>query len=426
MIEVQIQDYIPHKNAIKFHSSTGKDRIIVSPIRAGKTWALIHDCIIESWNNPTKWPTLVVAPTNQQLKDIFFRPLFYKLLDYGLVNIKDWNKSENIIQLKNGNLIYGRSAESYERIRGLTIFETYVDEAALVPKECIDICRARMLTTQGRLNLATTPRGKNNWIYKDYFENGTLNDVDYFQFNIFDNPEMTIEAYEKLKEQYDFLTAEQELHGKFVDLYTSRIYREFDKNIHVKNLSEIPRYNLWACIDWNINIYACVIFAKINKDIYVIDEIYGSSNVIELSKTIVNRYGTDIYIVSDAANAQSHRELVRQSGLNKIYDTKSNPKRIDRYLRVNSYLKNANGNSHLFIDEKCSFLIKDLERLCFKKNSDEPDDNNNELGHISDALGYGLWIATDGVSQNELIINPGYHSYIEKINDMQNSSVQVF
>jgi len=48
------------------------------------------------------------------------------------------------------------------RMEGITVAETFVDEVCRVDKECVEECKRRMITTNGRLNLIGTPKGKNN------------------------------------------------------------------------------------------------------------------------------------------------------------------------------------------------------------------------------------------------------------------------
>jgi PBSX family phage terminase large subunit len=400
-----LSDYHPHKNAKLFHSSSGKDRIITASVRSGKTWAAIHEICKVAWNNKTNDVVLIIAPTYSQLKDILMRPLFYKLLSYGLVNVNGWNKSDSIIQLKNGKLIYGRSNESYLRLEGINVYETFVDEVCRLDKECIEECKRRMITTNGRLNLIGTPKGKLNWVYQDYFENGQREDTDYFHFDIYDNPLVKKEAVNKLLSQYDELTARQEIWGEWVSLFEDRVYKSFDKEIHLKEPDMIN--DLYIGIDWNQNIYASVVMTKIGNKLYVIDEFANNKDVIELGQKIYNKYGDNAYIITDSMNSQSNRILLRQCGLTKIYETASNPKRTDRYMMVNAWIKNALGNINLYVSPKCINLIKDLETLEFKKNSDIPNDMGNKLGHWSDALGYVIW-NNFKIDPNEHLIKPNW------------------
>jgi hypothetical protein len=44
------------------------------------------------------------------------------------------------------------------------------------------------------------------------------------------------------------------------------------------------------------------------------------------------------------------------------------------------------------VDPKCKELIKDLEQVCFKEDSNQIDKDRDRLRtHLSDALGYLLW-----------------------------------
>jgi hypothetical protein len=95
-------------------------------------------------------------------RDIMMKPLANMLTNLGL--LEQYNKSESIIYLKNGNSVYGRSHEAAEKIRGLTVYATYMDEVAMMDKNTLDIVRGRMMTSNssGKLTLTGTPKGKNN------------------------------------------------------------------------------------------------------------------------------------------------------------------------------------------------------------------------------------------------------------------------
>ncbi|MHA1410268.1 MAG: hypothetical protein ACTSQY_08210 [Candidatus Odinarchaeia archaeon] len=202
---------------------------------------------------------------------------------------------------------------------------------------------------------------------------------------------MTADAVEKLRNQYSPLMAKQELDGEFVNLYESLVYRDFDRKRNFFKELQREGCQIYAGIDWNVNIYACVIAVKVQDKIYVIDEIYGSRDVATLGKEIIKRYGYDVIICSDAMNAQSHRAILRSCGLTKIVETKSNPKRVDRYNLMNMHFCNANNIAKMFIREtRCPNLIKDFEYMVFKPGTDTPDTQHEKFGHGSDGLGYLL------------------------------------
>ena len=391
MPKYYISNYEPHTGQSEYHDSDELTRIIIASIRSGKSYSVLHDIIIESWNNPSNLPVLIVTPTNAMTRDIMMKPLVELLISMNLLEPKNYNKSEQLITLRNGNTIIGRSHEAAEKIRGLTIYAAYMDEVAMMNKNTYDIVMGRMITenSSNRMTLTGTPKGKQNWLYEYFFKNGNLKNTSYHRFHILQNPIISIEAYEALKETYDELTAKQELEGLFVDLYESLVYRSYSNaNLFTNNFNK--DYQLYAGIDWNVGINGCVIAIKINDVIYIIDEIYGCKDITELGHEIIKRYGYDLIISSDAMGSQSHRQILRNMGLNKIVETKSNPRRVNRYNNVNSHLKNANGNIKLYIEKKCRYLVEDLENLTFKNGTDVPDTRNEQYGHISDALGYLL------------------------------------
>jgi hypothetical protein len=51
-------------------------------------------------------------------------------------------------------------------------------------------------------------------------------------------------------------------------------------------------------------------------------------------------------------------------------------------------LKDASGETKLFVNHKCKNLIKDFEQVIYKEGKREIDKSNLTLTHISDAVGY--------------------------------------
>jgi hypothetical protein len=71
---------------------------------------------------------------------------------------------------------------------------------------------------------------------------------------------------------------------------------------------------------------------------------------------------------------------------------KANPSVRDRVNLVNRTLLTAAGDINLAVDPKCKELIKDLEQVCFKAETNEIDKTRDrQRTHASDALGYLIW-----------------------------------
>jgi len=71
---------------------------------------------------------------------------------------------------------------------------------------------------------------------------------------------------------------------------------------------------------------------------------------------------------------------------------RSNPAVRDRVQLVNAALKPAEGDARLTINARCKELIKDLEQVAYKENTQVIDkDRDPRRTHLSDALGYLVW-----------------------------------
>jgi hypothetical protein len=71
---------------------------------------------------------------------------------------------------------------------------------------------------------------------------------------------------------------------------------------------------------------------------------------------------------------------------------KANPSVRERINLTNRQLKSAAGKIGMLVDPECKELIKDLEQVCFKADSNQIDKDRDRMRtHLSDALGYVLW-----------------------------------
>ena len=71
---------------------------------------------------------------------------------------------------------------------------------------------------------------------------------------------------------------------------------------------------------------------------------------------------------------------------------RSNPLIRERVNLMNSKLRPASGEIQLSVDRRCKELIKDLEQVSYKEDSNQVDkDRDRNRTHLSDALGYLIW-----------------------------------
>jgi hypothetical protein len=397
--------YKPGKDSTKYHQSTSRDRLVVAPIRSGKSYTILYEALVTAFNNPTSHPVLITAPTYPMLKEILEQPLVELAKELNIYKAN--NYSDHNIELINGKRLVFRSLENEtkaDKVRGITAYAAFCDEVAMCTREAIDLVRGRLLNTLGRLTMITTPRGFSNWVYEDYYspEAKYTGDqyTELFKFSIFNNPTVTAEAVERFKQLYDPLLYKQEILGEWVNILANAVYHSFDREVNVtEDMDTSPKFtNIYAGVDYNLDINAAIITWKDYKGhVHVFDELVGYTTVADLGHALKNKYGAQLIVCDDASggsrnqgDGRTNRQILQQCGLHNIVQTTSNPARVERYANVNAMLKNAAGNSTIHIHPKCKHLIKDLSELSYKKGTDIPNTLNNKLGHASDGLGYLL------------------------------------
>jgi len=389
-----LDEYVPHPGQLELHRANDKEILVVSSIRAGKSYGIIFDAIVSAWNNPTNWGTLIAAPTYRLVDSVLERPIVNKLLSMNLLKEHSFSRHEST--LKNGKVIYYRSLDEPDlALRGLNIHKAYIDEAAYCSKYAIDVVKGRLLTSNGQLIMITTPNGQTSWMYDEYIVEKNPN-VKYVKFQLTDNPIITKEAIERLYESYDPLLAKQELEGEWVNLFENQVYYAFSDD----NLKELESNDsqIYIGLDFNIDKNAWVAIQKLpNNTFQVIDEGYGDKTTADVATTLLTTYPGAIVIPDATGNnrlqgtGKTNFQLLRQAGMHNIVEKRSNPHRSDRYANVNATFLNALNQRRLFIDEKkCSRLVRELRELSYKEGTNKVEDKNGEIGHITDALGYAI------------------------------------
>lgn len=406
-----LNNYAPHRGQKEFHEACNdtknKTVIVVSSIRSGKTLSLIYQILKDSWNAPMPSDTgnLVCGPYWNQLGEVLEQQIVNLAAQCGL--LKDHNYSKHRTILKNGNKIYFKSLDNFDAIRGLNVWNAYVDEGAMVEREAIDVVRGRLLTHNGRLVIASTPKGFNNFLYEDYFAPDTTRIFKAIKYKLRDNPLITEEAIQELYRNYDEKMALQELEGEFVNINESAVYYSFSDNNILQPHQHVQKdsaYSIHIGADYNLGINAWIACQYINNNIYVFDEGYGAKTTTDMGKEILAKYHPANFMVIDdsSGNARqqadgiTNRQLLRQLGVKYISSSTSNPRRDARFANTNAWLKNSLGEHRIFINSNCKKLIGELRELSYKKNSKDVDDRSGSMGHISDAFSYAVYYLSGG------------------------------
>lgn len=200
-------------------------------------------------DNTIKAPNtgMIVAPTYNVLRDATIPAFRNMASDF----IETMNTSPPInAHMVNGSVIFFRSGDNPELLRGPSLSWFWGDEAALYSKDVwpIMLGRLREFGQLGYAWLTTTPKGR-NWLYKEFLVNQRP-EYKVFKASTSRNPFLDEEYYLSLREAYQGAFAQQELDGDFVT-HEGLIYGEFDRAVHMVTA---PPDRQWtqviAGVDW--------------------------------------------------------------------------------------------------------------------------------------------------------------------------------
>jgi hypothetical protein len=218
----------------------------------------------------------------------------------------------------------------------------------------------------------------------------------------------TPDFYERLRASYDENFYRQEVLGEYINLFGGRVYTAFSRVDHVTDLTVNPHLPLLWAMDFNVDPMSSVVVQVQGESVLVLDEIVlRHATTAEACEEFLRRYpshlaGVRVYGDASGNAAQTTgdsdyrivREYFRANSTVPVtyLVPKANPAVKDRVTQVNAKLRAASGEARLLVDGRCKELIKDLEQVSYKADSNQIDkDRDRRRTHASDALGYLVW-----------------------------------
>ena len=183
--------------------------------QAGKSFTamnLLLKWALEDNNSVSMW----VSPVYSQAKKVFTE-LTNTIAGTGLT--KAINKSELTITFINGSVIYFRSGEREDTLRGYTLNYLVVDEAAYIKDEVWNtVLRPTVLVNGKKVLFISTPKGR-NWFYNLAMRGMSDEYPTYktFYATSFDTPFITAEELEEAKLSLPETIYKQEILAEFID-----------------------------------------------------------------------------------------------------------------------------------------------------------------------------------------------------------------
>jgi|TARA_R110000751_G_scaffold38385_4_gene92216 hypothetical protein len=216
---VTITGFSPHKKQQELLHSiiNGKEKYHIASIgrQFGKSMMGMNLALYWGFNEaPCK--ILWVSPVYQQANKVQ-KELMGAIGGSGIVRSN--NYSTNELELKNGSVIYFRSAERYDNIRGMTLDYSIIDEAAFIKDDAwAEAIKPTTIVRGKKVLFISTPKGK-NWFY-DLFQYGKSEDYPNYKSytgSSYDTPFIDIEEIEDAKRTVPELVFKQEYLAEFID-----------------------------------------------------------------------------------------------------------------------------------------------------------------------------------------------------------------
>lgn len=226
--------YVPHAGQQAFHGSRARFQVLVAGARFGKSLAASREMLLEVLAGATRgW---LVGPS-YALGVPEFRYVREGLRRLGLAPRRELDggrKGPSQLRMPWGAEVLSLSARQPETLLGEELDWLVLCEAAHLGREVFErFLRARLATRQGRMVLATTPRG-HNWVHEAYRRGlaDARGEWQSFRYATWDNPGITAEEVASARAALPPETFDEQYGGGFTTP-SGRVYPEFTRLAHV-------------------------------------------------------------------------------------------------------------------------------------------------------------------------------------------------
>jgi len=417
--------YVPTKMQRELHSDGTRFKVVVVGRRSGKSTYALNEAIATCLekDNQLVW---IVVPTFQQAKDIYWRGSdISRYLIKGMYKKK--NDSDLMVEFHNGSVLYLKSVERPDSLKGSGLDLLIWDEVAMTRNARYvweEVLQPTLSDKHGRAVFISTPKGY-NYFHELYLRGVEGEDSEWKSWKI-----ATKDSYapwtltkqgqgelQRLKERMTEDAYAQEYEADFTRR-TGLVFPEFEREIHVKDFEVKTKYPLEMGQDFGYTNPTAVIYSYFDDDDtwWIFDEYY------EMGKTIFEHSGmilakrrqyanTQKAIYGDSEDPQSIGEYANYG----VFITPVIKRRdsvligIDR-IRERMKVDPASKKPKMFIHPNCRNLIRELETHAWKEfrgdGNDEPEKEND---HAIDGARYIILMHTRGISRDSIKSIPMYN-----------------
>lgn len=273
------------------------------------------------------------------------------------------------------------------RIRGMTAFGAYINEASLANQEVFDEIKARCSGKNARIIADTNPDHPEHWLLKDYI-NSSASGIMSNHFRLDDNTFLDARYVKQIKET----TPSGMFYDRGVEgLWVSGegvVYPDFDREKHSITAEQAKglRFDrVFAGVDWGWEHWgAIVVIGVIGKRYCIIEEHAAQHRFIDdwiaTAGDIIARHG-NISFYCDPARTE-HVAAFQKAGIRAYL---ANNRVLSGIEAVATLMKN---DLFRIVYDECPRFRDEIYKYIWKKNSGEPLKENDD---VLCAIRYGIY-----------------------------------
>ena len=387
------------QNEVFHHDARFK--MLCSGRRFGKT----HLCLVQLivWAaqkaGSLNW---YVGPTYRSAKSIAWRQL-KAMVPPDLFATK--NEVDLSIELVNGSRIELKGGDNSDTLRGASLSNVVLDEAAYIPPDAWEmVIRPALADQRGSAFFISTPAGYNHF-HEMWEQAAELEDWATFSYSTIEGGNVPPEEVELARRTLDERSFRQEFLASF-ETFSGRVFPEFDDANVASDVEDVGGPILVG-LDFNVGIMAGVICSKVQDQLHIWDEIaVKNSNTDEVAQMLRERFpDREIVCFPDptgkarktAAAGVTDHGILRKYGL-KVVAPKAPWAVKDRLNATNWLIKNAEGERRMYVHPRCKNTIKGFRSVTYKEGAEDfVVDKDPGLEHWIDGCGYLILSAMNQV-----------------------------
>ena len=322
--------------------------------------------------------------------------------------IKHTKQPIPVYEFPNGWIIEVHSADDPDAIRGISASAAWFDEVAKAAGEAFDVLTPTLLAAGGAFLGTTTPRGKQNWVYRKLYLKSLPPEHDEHDPELYNPIYATIagstwenvenlseEAIVQLEDQYGKESAwgRQEISGEFVS-FEGLVYRWDEANfLPHKRMPDLDQFStIVGGLDFGwTDPAAAVVLGYKDGNWFALDGIYephlNTNQLAEHIQVLSAAYNVENWY-ADSARPDTIADL-RARGIPVQPVVK--PKIEDRIREMAMFADNNRFKVSYkvpFVRDEFQLYQYPAEDRLLRDRERNPIDRNN---HAMDAIGYAVW-----------------------------------